>query len=52
VYFGKPLAYEDLETEDISRETAQEVVDRVMERIRFQVRVIRRLEGDARGSKG
>lgn len=51
VYFGRPLAYDDLETEEFSRKTAQEVVDRVMERIRFQGRVIRRLEGGSRDAE-
>ena len=43
VYFGKPVDYSDLAGRTPSRETAQEVVDRVMERIRFQRRVIERL---------
>lgn len=48
VYFGKPIDYSDLADEPRSRETAQRVVDRVMERIRFQGRVIARLEARRR----
>jgi len=44
VYFGKPVDYSDLASAPRSRETAQRVVDRVMDRIRFQQRVIARLE--------
>lgn len=48
VYFGKPIDYSDLKGEPRSRETAQQVVDRVMDRIRFQRRVIDRLESRRR----
>lgn len=44
VYFGRPIDYSDLVNEPHSRETAQQVVDRVMDRIRFQRRVIERIE--------
>lgn len=44
VYFGKPLDYSDLIAGPRSREMAQAIVDRVMERIRFQRRVVERLE--------
>ncbi|MGH7540893.1 MAG: lysophospholipid acyltransferase family protein [Gemmatimonadota bacterium] len=49
VYFGRPLDYSDLADEPRSKETAQRVVDRVMERLRFQRRVIRRLRRRAEG---
>ncbi len=45
VYVGKPVPYEDLAAEGRSRESAQRIVDRVMERIAFQQRVLRRLNG-------
>ncbi|MDX1394617.1 MAG: lysophospholipid acyltransferase family protein [Gemmatimonadota bacterium] len=48
VYFGRPVDYSDLADLPPSRETAQEAVDRVMERIRFQRRVIERIEGRGR----
>lgn len=44
VYFGKPVDYSDLIEGPRSREAAQAIVDRVMERIRFQKRVVERLE--------
>jgi 1-acyl-sn-glycerol-3-phosphate acyltransferase len=44
VYFGRPIDYSDLADQPRSRETAQRVVDRVMDRVRFQRRVIERLE--------
>lgn len=43
VYFGRPIDYADLAGEPRSRETAQRLVDRVMDRIRFQQRVIERM---------
>ena len=43
VYIGKPLDYAAFVGDTRSRETAQQVVDGVMDRIRFQRRVIRRL---------
>ena len=43
VYFGKPLDYSEFLEEPRSKETAQKVVDKVMARLRFQRRVIRRL---------
>ena len=47
IYFGRPINYDDLENRERSREAAQEIVDRVMSRISFQRRVLRRLEGGA-----
>ena len=44
VYFGKPIRYEDLRGEEMSREAAQRIIDRVMDRIRFQRRVLARIE--------
>jgi len=44
VYFGRPIAYDDLARGPRSREAAQAIVDRVMARLRFQRRVIERLE--------
>lgn len=49
VYFGRPVPYGDLADGPRSREAAQAIVDRVMDRIRFQRRVVRRLEGRAGG---
>lgn len=43
VYFGKPLDYSEFEEAPRSKETAQRVVNRVMDRLRFQQRVIARL---------
>ena len=47
IYFGRPINYDDLENRERSREVAQEIVDRVMNRISFQRRVLKRLEGGA-----
>ena len=44
VYIGKPIDYRDFLGEPRSKETAQRIVDRVMERLRFQSRVIQRLK--------
>lgn len=44
VYIGKPIAYGDFLDRPRSKETAQRIVDRVMERLRFQRRVIERLK--------
>lgn len=44
VYFGRPIDYSDLMVDEPTREQAQRVVERVMERVRFQRRVIERLE--------
>jgi 1-acyl-sn-glycerol-3-phosphate acyltransferase len=44
VYYGKPVAYDDLAALEHTRETAQLVVNRVMARIRFQQRVVERIE--------
>ncbi len=52
VYFGKPIHYADLAEGPRSRETAQRIVDRAMARIRFQRRVIARLEGRPRPEEG
>lgn len=49
VYFGRPVPYGDLASGPRSREAAQAIVDRVMARIRFQRRVIERLERRRRG---
>ncbi len=45
VYFGRPIRFSEYQEHERSRETAQEIVDRVMDRIRFQRRVVHRLEG-------
>ncbi|MDH3733303.1 MAG: 1-acyl-sn-glycerol-3-phosphate acyltransferase [Gemmatimonadota bacterium] len=45
VYFGKPVDYSDLMGDEPTRQQAQQVVERVMDRIRFQRRVIERIEG-------
>jgi 1-acyl-sn-glycerol-3-phosphate acyltransferase len=44
VYIGKPIDYREFLDEPRSKETAQRIVDRVMERVRFQRRVIERLK--------
>jgi len=44
VYFGRPVRYDDLLGEERSREAAQRLIDRVMARIRFQRRVIERID--------
>jgi len=44
VYIGKPIDYREFHDEPRSKETAQRIVDRVMERLRFQRRVIERLK--------
>lgn len=49
VYFGKPIDYSEFEDAPRSKETAQRLVNRVMERLRFQRRVIERLR---RGREG
>lgn len=43
VYFGEPVDYDDLKGRPRSKETAQELVDRVVERLRQQLEQIRRL---------
>ncbi len=43
VYIGKPFDYSEFRDRPRSKETAQELVDRVMERLRFQRRVVERL---------
>lgn len=43
VYIGKPLDYSEFVGGARSKETAQKVVDKVMDRLRFQRRVIHRL---------
>ncbi len=43
IYVGRPVPYDDLAAEGRSRESAQQIVDRVMARIDFQQRVLRRL---------
>ncbi len=53
IYFGRPIEYEDLAEKGRSREVAQEIVDRVMDRVAFQRRVLARLRPDAgRPSRG
>ena len=42
VYFGEPLAYDDLKDRPRSKETAQQLVDRSIERLREQLAEIRR----------
>ncbi len=48
VYIGKPLDYSEFQDRPRSKETAQELVDRVMERLRFQRRVVDRLRARGR----
>lgn len=43
VYFGEPLEYDDLKDLPRSRETAQELVDRGIEKIRDQLEAVRRM---------
>ncbi|WP_419941603.1 lysophospholipid acyltransferase family protein [Candidatus Palauibacter sp.] len=43
IYIGRPIAYRDLAAQGHSREIAQRIVDRVMDRISFQRRVLSRL---------
>lgn len=43
VYFGEPVEYDDLKERPRSRETAQELVDRVVEVLREQRREIQRI---------
>jgi 1-acyl-sn-glycerol-3-phosphate acyltransferase len=45
VYIGKPVDYSAFVGDTRSKEIAQQVVDKVMDRIRFQRRVIRRFRG-------
>lgn len=47
VYFGEPVDYSDLVDQPRSKETAQELVDRVLEVLREQQREIRRMQGEA-----
>ncbi len=49
IYFGKPIDYDDLAAQGISRETAQKIVDRAMERVSRQRRVIARVRPVRRG---
>ncbi|WP_419162096.1 lysophospholipid acyltransferase family protein [Candidatus Palauibacter sp.] len=44
IYVGRPIAYQDLAANGRSRETAQKIVDRVMDRLAFQRRVLARLK--------
>lgn len=48
VYFGEPVSYDDLLDRPRSRETAQELVDRVVERLRRQLATVRRIGRPAR----
>lgn len=48
IYFGHPIDYDDLVEMGRSREVAQKVVDRVMDRIAFQRRVLARLRPESR----
>ncbi len=48
IYVGRPVRYDDLASEGRSRKSAQQIVDRVMERIAFQQRVLRRLHRSPR----
>ena len=50
IYVGHPLRYDDLAEQGRSREIAQKIVDRVMRRIRFQRRMLARLNR-GRGSR-
>jgi len=43
IYFGRPLDYSDLAGAPRTRESAQDLVDRVMDRIRFQKRLLDRI---------
>ncbi len=43
VYYGEPVDYSDLLGRERSKETAQELVDRIVERMRRQLEAIRRL---------
>ncbi len=43
VYFGEPIDYSDFEDRPRSKETAQELVDRVMEVLRAQQRALQRI---------
>lgn len=44
VYFGEPIDYSDFADRPRSKETAQELVDRVMEVLRAQQRALRRIK--------
>ncbi|MCG8468730.1 MAG: 1-acyl-sn-glycerol-3-phosphate acyltransferase [Gemmatimonadetes bacterium] len=46
IYFGEPIDYADLADLPRNRENAQTIVDRVMDRVRFQRRVLDRLEAE------
>ena len=48
IYFGRPVAYEDLQDLERSREVAQTIVDRVMSRVAFQQRVLARMRRKGR----
>ena len=50
IYFGHPIEYDDLAKIGRSREVAQKIVDRVMDRVAFQRRVLARLR--RRGRRG
>lgn len=54
VYFGHPIEVGDLAGRPPTRQVAQQLVDRAMERIRFQRRVVARIEGrePASGQRG
>jgi len=45
IYFGRPMSFADFEDRPRNRENAQLIVDRVMDRVRFQRRVLDRLQG-------
>ena len=44
IYFGRPICFADLEGAPSNRENAQIIVDRVMDRVRFQRRVLDRMQ--------
>ena len=46
IYIGRPLDYEDLADQGRSRDVAQRIVDRAMDRIRFQRRALARMDRD------
>ena len=48
IYVGRPLSYDDLTAQGRSREIAQRIVDRSMDRIRFQRHVLDRLRSAGR----
>jgi 1-acyl-sn-glycerol-3-phosphate acyltransferase len=52
VYYGEPFDYSEFLDRERSKETAQELVDRVMEAIRRQHEAIRRLKRRRSGARG